>query len=349
MKRSSLVLQAAAAAVVLGMGTSAMAVNFPELEPNDTKAAANIVPGIVAGDTITGNSTGTSTTVPGAASADYYDLRVGALPAGIYRHRLVLTSNTLGQTGTLRGLGQVAAPADTSPGIPWDGVVGAANATDTTVQTSSTVTTPPRYNQWYGFGKQERLYYRVTGAATTTADYVATMETVPVVPVPIGAYVPGLITINSAGQGHSSDTDLWVYDSNFNAIAGYGNDDESTLAGSPAGGTTLQSWLPRNYAPGTYYIAMSTFQTSPNTPSPSDDDFRTGTLMDFPDSINNSSTTTNVNLTFTIADSGGTSLQVPNTKVGAFDINWFVFTVVPEPTSIAMLGLAVPMLLRRRK
>jgi hypothetical protein len=175
------------------------------------------------------------------------------------------------------------------------------------------------------------------------------MTTTPVVPVPIGSYVPGLITISTFGQGHTSDTDLWVYDSNLNAIAGYGNDDESTLAASPGNGSTLQSWLPRNYAPGRYYIAMSTFQHAGVSPSPSDDDFRTGSLLDFPDIAAASSTTTNVNMTFTIADSGGSSLQVPNTKVNAFDINWFVFDVVPEPSSLALLGLAVPMFLRRRK
>ena len=52
------------------------------------------------------------------------------------------------------------------------GVIG---TTDTTVQTS--VTTPSRFNQWYGFGAQEEIYYRVTGSTSTTAPYIATMST----------------------------------------------------------------------------------------------------------------------------------------------------------------------------
>jgi hypothetical protein len=348
MTRNSQALRAAAVAAVLGMGTSAFAVVFPEAEANDTKAAANVVAGITAGDAIVGNSTGSSTVTPGPASADYFDLRVAAAPLGIYRHRLVITSTTPGHTGTLRGLNQIASPADTSPGIPWDGVVGSAGVTDSTVQTSSTLTIPARFNQWYGFGKAERLYYRVTGVAATTADYTATMETIPVVATPIGNYNPGLITIDTIAEGHTTDTDMWVYDSNLNAITGYGNDDESTLAGSPGGGTTLQSWLARSYTPGTYYIAMSTFQTSASNASPSDDDFRTGTLMDFPNNVNNSSTATTGSMQFTISD-GANTLSVPNVHAGAFDINWFTFTVIPEPTSIALLGLGVPMLMRRRK
>jgi hypothetical protein len=345
MRRTPQVLSAAVV-TALAMTAAANAAVFPELEPNDSKAAANVVAGIVAGDSITGNSV--SATLTGL---DYFDLRVGAAPLGIYRHRLVITSQIAGHTGTIRGLGQVAAPADTSPGVPWDGVVGAANATDSTIQTSSTATTPARMNQWYGFGKQERLYYRVTGVAATTADYTATMETVAVTPTNVGVYQTGLITIDTIGEGHTSDTDMWVYDANFNAMRGYGNDDESSLAGTPGGSSTLQSWLPRNYAPGTYYLAMSTFQMALNEGSPSDDDFRTGSLMDFANNVVNSSTTTNVNTTFTIADSLGTTLQVPNTRAGAYDVNWFTFTVVdvPEPTSLALVGMAVPMLLRRRK
>jgi hypothetical protein len=345
MKSTSLILRSAATAAVVGLSSAAMAAVFPETEPNDSKAAANIVAGMIAGDMITGNSVAAT-----GAGLDYFDVRTGALPLGIYQHRLTITSNIAGHTGTIRGLGQVGSLADTLPGIPWDGVLSTANTVDTTVQTSSTVTSPQRYNQWYGFGKQERLYYRVTGAAATTADYTATMTTTPVVPTPIGNYASGLITINTLGQGHTSDTDLWVYDSNLNPIPGYGNDDESTLAGTPGAGTTLQSWLPRNYAAGTYYIAMSTFQHAGVSVSPSDDDFRTGSLMDFPDSAAASSTTTNVNMTFTIADSLGATLQVPNTKVGAYDINWFVFTVdIPEPSSLALVSVGALGLVRRRR
>lgn len=329
---------------VVAMASTASAwPNFPEGEPNDSKATANIINCMAAGDTITGNSTSATT-----VGLDYFDVRACALPQGIYRHRLVLTSAITGHTATIRALTQTASPPDTLPGIPWDGVVGAPTATETSIQTHF-VSGTSRINQWYGFGKGERFHYRVTGAAATTADYVATMETVPVAPTPIGSFAPGLITINTFGQGHSSDTDLWVYNSNLDAIPGYGNDDESLLAGSPGGGATLQSWLARNYAPGTYYMALSNFHLSNNMPSPSDDDFRTGTLMEFSNHIVNSSPTTGLNMAFTIADSAGTSIAVPNTKVGQFDVNWFSFIVTPEPATLGLLGVGALALIRRRR
>lgn len=329
---------------VLVVGSSAFAAIFPEAEGNDSKATANLIAGMVAGDSITGVSTSAS-----GAGLDYFRVGTAPLAAGIYRHRLVLTSDVVGHTGTIRGLNQIASAVDTLPGIPWDGVVGTPGPTDTTVQTSSTATNPPRYNQWYGFGKAAEIYYRVTGGSTTTAPYNATLESQLVTPVDIGMYQPGSISINSFGQGHSSDTDMWVYDSNYNAIAGYGNDDEApnAISGGPGTGGTLQSFFARDYAPGVYYLAVSNFQLSHNMPSPSDDDFRTGSLLDFPDGIANSSTTINLNMTFTIADSGGNSLQVANTKTGQFDVNWFRFTVTPEPTSLVLLGLA-GLLMRRR-
>jgi len=340
----------AAVAVAMATATPAMAAIFPEVEPNETRANATVTGCMVAGDSITGTTTGTATTAGAATSLDQFRVSTCALPAGIYRHRLVITSNTVGHTGTIRALTQTAAPADTSPGIPWDGVVGTATATDTTGQTSSTASTPPRYNQWFGFGQGENFYYRVTGGAATTAEYVSTLETVPVVPTDIGSYAPGQIAISTFGQGHSTDTDLWIYDSNFNPMVGYGNDDEGLLGGTPGAGTSLQSFLSRSYTPGVYYIALSNFQMQNNMASPSDDDFRTGSLQDFSGILVNSSTTTNLNMAFTISDSEGGTLAVPNTKVSQYDINFFRFTVTPEPTSLALLVIgAASMMIRRRK
>lgn len=331
----------------IAIGSGALAVDFFELEANDNKATANAVAGMAAGDRIIGNSiAGTGT------GLDYFRVSTATTSLGIYRYRLALTtSGTAGHTGSIRGLSQTAAPPDTLAGVPWDGVVGTAGATDATVQSSSTATTPARYNQWYSFGRGEEIYYRVAGTASTTANYESTLERQQITPVDIGTYWAGLITMNWLGQGHSTDTDMWVYDENFNAIRGYGNDDESLLGGTPGAGTTLQSWLARDFAEGRYYIAVSNFQLAHNMASPSDDDFRTGSLLDFGGAIANSSTTANLNMAFTITDSLNSSLQVANTKLGAYDVNWFTFNVVPEPGTYISLGtgLALLALARRRR
>jgi hypothetical protein len=319
------------------IGPNAMAQVFNEVEANDNKALANLINPIGPGFSIVGNSTGTSTTAPGAASSDNFRINMFAAPLGIYQHRLTITSQVAGHTGTLRGLNQTGTV----------GVGGTAGTLDTTLQTSSTATSPARFNQWYGFGKQESLYYRVTGTASTTADYTATHSVSVVVPLNAGIYNPGMITINTVGVATTStsaqvDTDLWVYDSGMNAIPGYGNDDHF-------GGTTLGSTLTRNYAPGVYTIAISNFQTFNNQPAANDDDFVTGSLADFPNWIGNSSTTTNMNMSFSIGNVGGAANIISATKVGPYDVVFASFVVVPEPATMIALGAGITALVARRR
>lgn len=305
--------------------------NTPEIEPNDTKPFATNAFGLVNGDTLSGNTTGSSTVTPGATSADYFRLRTAAGALGIYRNRMIITTTgTAGHTGTLRGLTQTA-------GVPNAG-------TDSAVQTSSTVTSPARFNQWYSFGREADIYYRVAGTASTTAEYTATLEQTAVAPLIVaGSFNAGSLTINTVGftGATQTDTDFWVYDSNFNAIPGYGNDDHF-------GGTTLGSTLTRNYAAGTYYLAISNFNIANNQGSPADDDFRTGAVTDFADVILNSSTTANLNVSFNISD-GVNIVTTSATKVGAFDVVFAQFTVIPTPGAAALFGLAGLAGVRRRR
>jgi hypothetical protein len=349
MKRSAIL----AFAVATGVASLGLAVPYPEIEPNNSKADALANPAVVLGfphTSIVGNTTGTST-VAGPTSLDQFLVQMVPQPFGIYRNQLVITSNIAGHTGTIRSIPQVASAPDTLPGIPWDGVIGTPGltTTDNAGQTSSATSTPPRFNQWYSFGQSTQFYYRVTGTTSTTADYTATWNQVPVVPTNLGTFQPGLITMNWNGQGHTTDTDIWVYDSNLNPIVGYGNDDSSlALGGAPIASTSLQSWLARNYAPGVYYLAVTNFGLLNDQPSPSDDNFRTGGILEFPGMVMNSSTTINLNLSFTI-DDGTTPLVVSALKTEAYEILWYSFTVVPEPTSLGLCLLALPLALRRRR
>ncbi|MFN0243724.1 MAG: thrombospondin type 3 repeat-containing protein [Planctomycetota bacterium] len=283
-------------------------VNTPEIEPNELKSNATITTTpMVPNDFLSGTTTGTTTTAGAATSVDTFRVRTGALPLAIYRHRLAITTTgTAGHTGTIRGLSQSA------------GVIGVG---DNAFQTSSTATTPARFNQWYGFGKQEQIYYRVSGGAATTLPYNSTLSTTTVTPIGVSTvFTEGAITITSVGQGHTNDTDMWVYDSNLNAIATYGNDDEF-------GTTSLGSALTRVYTPGTYYVAMTNFSFGNNQPAPTDDDFRSGTVLDFPDAAANSSTTTALNVTFRLTDAFSNTQQVAATKSGPYDVVWAQFTV----------------------
>jgi hypothetical protein len=284
-------------------------VNNPEIEANETKATATTAAsggaGMANGDTISGNTTGTSTTVAGATSADIFRVKTAARPLGIYRHRLALTTTgTAGHVGAVLGLTQSATGIGTAVSV---------------LQTSSSTTAPGRMNQWYGFGKQEEIYYRVSGVAATTADYVATLETITETPISGPNLPPGDIRFNTLGLT-TVDTDMWVYDSNFNAIANFGNDDESVASGGTGG--TLQGRFTRNFGPGTYYLAISRYNLANNQASATDDDFRTGPVLDFPDAVLGTTTTTPTSFNVEIG-----SATVPVSYTDSYGVSFIRFNV----------------------
>ncbi|MBY0262804.1 MAG: hypothetical protein K2Q20_10695, partial [Phycisphaerales bacterium] len=256
----------------------------------------------------------------GAASADYFRIKTAAAPLGIYRYDLTLTTGgTAGHTGTIRGL--------TVTG-------GVANAgTDAELQLSNTASVPARLNRWFGFGKQEELYYRVTGGTTTTANYVATLTRTPVTPIAIpGVIPPGSITIvPDAATQTAYDTDFFVYDSNFNVIGGA--DDPDTV------GLTL------NLLPGTYYIAAGNYNTATNFSAVAGT-FLTGNATDFPNILTSASSGASATPWNIELRSGSTTGAILATGVGTartaaspFNPDWFTFTVAiptgPTPTTCA--------------
>ncbi|MBK7875091.1 MAG: hypothetical protein IPJ77_04955 [Planctomycetes bacterium] len=289
---------------------------FTEVEPNETKATATPVVCLAAGDTITGSSQGSSTGIPGPASADTFRVRTCALAPGPWRHALTLTTAIDAYRGSIRGRSQSGTPG--SGGVP-----GTLD-----VELQSTPFAAPRMNAWYGFGAEEELYWRVTGSTTTTAPYVATFTSTSVAPTQLGPFAPGTITITSVNQGHGTDTDLWLFDAQGRALPGYGNDDEWPLG-------TLQSRLVRPFTPGTYFLAVARYNLANAEPAPSDDGFPAGPLADFPGVVVQGvqPTLPSTNASFAVTDALGT---VPvsvtlNTNGQTDEIAWFRFDVGVPP------------------
>jgi subtilisin-like proprotein convertase family protein len=317
MPRALSIYAAAGAAIGLAGFTLAQAV-ISEQEPNDSKAQATPA-NLNDGDSVTGTTTGSSSSA-GPDSFDYFLIRTPAAPPGIYRHRLTLTTTGApGHVGTIRARNQAG---------------GAIGTQDAMLQSSSLSSAPARVNQWYGFGRQEGIYYRVAGNANTTAPYTATLTSDPITPTSLGLVPAGQITITTVGQGHSTDTDLWVYDSTLTAIPGYGNDEE------PAPGATHQSTLTRSYEPGTYYLALTNFNFANNLASPPDDRDRAGLVFDFPDAVGNSNSATGLDLSFAVISSGGTQ-QFGASKTEEFGVSWFSFVVVGVAPSGACCNAAL--------
>jgi len=297
---------AALGVVAIAATTARAQTNFPETEPNSAKIESNVVGCMVPGDTITGTSTGGVTVAGNTAldTTDYFRVKTCSLPLGIYRHTLTLTTATPGHTGSMRGLTQTG-------GFPNAG-------TDVAIQTLTGT-----QQHWYGFGKSEEIITRVTGTPSTTSPYTHTLSTSSASAASIGTFSAGSITITACGQGHTADTDIWVYDGSLNAIPAFGNDDQSP----PCAGHALGSTLTQTYSAGTYYLAMGTYNLANNLGSTGPGEgFLTGAVMDFPDAIMESSTAVSGNVAFAVTDSAGTT-PVAATKTVWYEIVWFTFDV----------------------
>jgi hypothetical protein len=323
-----------------GAGTIAMTViaappagSFAETEPNNTKATAQPV-ALTPGKVIWGTTTGASTITTGVAGADNYLVTTPAAPLGIYVHTINLTtSGTTGHTGTIRGLTQ------TSGGIN--------SGTDAALETSSSGTTTPGYMvQWYGFGRQESVVYRVTGAAApaTSAEYLATYQTAPVVPTVVpGLIAPGAVTFAAdAANGNNCKFAMCLYDANLNPVAG-SNYASATISGGSA---------TRTLAAGTYYLALSNVEATSasislaNNLAASPDSGNAGySVLDNPNAVidgaflgNSSGQPCNMSLALT---HGGGAVSVPAVKSQSFQVLWYKL-YVGDPATPQVDGAAAP-------
>jgi subtilisin-like proprotein convertase family protein len=305
------------ASVALLTASAGLAVNTPEVEPNDTKATAQLVV-MACGDTITGNTTGSSTTVPGAASADYYRIRTVAA-GGITEYTLAMTSGAAAptQTITIQGLNQASY------------IIG---TTDTSVQ-FGTATGAPANSQiirWYGHGpagSNQDIYVKVTGTTATTNNYVLTLSCAAVAPIAIaGSVPPGSVKVApDTATDTAMDTDFWVYDSTVTPIPTFGHDDVDI------------NGVTRTLNPGTYYVAMGNFNTCNNQNSPSTDDtYGSGNVLDFPN-VTVNTTTGAITAMNCVVSNGATSITGTSSRLAtdSFRMPWYQFTVpVPQgPTA----------------
>ncbi len=291
-----------------------------ETEPNDTRATANSFT-LNVGDTICGTTTGTGTTGGGLATYDFHKITTPA-HTGIKRNRIRVASFPAGHTLSLRGFGQTA---------------GVINTTESEIQASSTSSNPARMIQWYTLGNEtgandRSIYVRVAGTTSTTGqyslNYIASDD---VTPITLSRDIrPGSVTITSVGQTGTSqsDTDMWMYDSNFNPIAGFGNDD---TFGSTSAGSTIT----RTMDAGTYYLAMTRYNLANNQGSPADDDFRTGAMFENSGLLARGTSFTTftppANVSIKVTDTEGDVTQAINLNEG-FEIA-FVKVVVAAPVT----------------
>jgi PKD repeat protein len=306
-----------------------LAPDATEIEPNETKAQA-LANGVITmspGTMILGTTTG-GIANPGPTSADWFLVRTAPLPPGIYRHRLVPDSPLLAHTLSIMSLNVVT---------PLSIVVA---------QSSIQASTPPRRLEWYGFGRSEMLYVRVVGTTATTLPYVLTLETQALTAVNIpGSFPAGLITLSSLGN--ATNLEVHVFDSAFQELLDYQNDNWSGVAGS------IFFSLQRTYANGTYYVAVGRSNLTSEFPSASTIannplHYYPGSLggeripsplrMDFPGSIVGSSTLATVaSSTFTVTADGQLPTTVPGSIAAPHEILWYRMTVGPGGCEVPVI------------
>jgi hypothetical protein len=237
-----------------------------EHEPNSTTFSAFLNdpttnPAVLAsGDAITGIATGSDFDAGnngnGSASNGHVDLwlvSTAAAPLGIYRHEMTQIQGSVSQGYGLRGQGQNTG-ALSGGNLPLQSGTGTSKLT-----------------VWYGFGKQESIIIEPFSGSTVPYLYKLTDTTVQPT-MTTGSVATGAVTIRIVSTGGTTiDSDVWLYDSGFNAITndatnGPGGAD-GVLAGGPAGTTTS---FTRTLAAGTYYLAVSPANLAndqPNDPS----------------------------------------------------------------------------------
>lgn len=333
---------------------SARADTFGEMEANDTKATANAVNlGTATTATITGSSPNNA-----AASADYFKITTAYTTPGIYLNQLQLANGTQ-NIGSLRALTQAS------------GTITAG--TDALFQSSPASGTPMPYglSQYYSFGgagKTQSMYYKVSGASSSTGgDYTSNFTSSRITPNQTGTNLrPGVLNFsaqaNVGSSGVASNTEIVVLDSNFNVYIDNvsGSSTNGYAANNDNGSNGFN--LTRQFSPGTYYIAISISNVATDDAAPPDElaTSRNNPVLDFDNVIATNNTFYNGNngntrpADFIISDGNGNAYYTSSGQVigSLYALNFYSFTVVPEPATWLSGALTAGLLgwgVRRRR
>lgn len=292
----------ALAAPFLLSPTAAGQTVFYGQEPNNSKETATEAFGMVAGDSL-------------ATCGDLFSLfrvRTAALSPGIYRH--VLVESTTVEPARVRILG---CDADV------DDVVQGSLAV---LASSEDVPTGANLVAWYGFGKAEELYVDLADVGGCQALTHATLQTTPVQPLDMGA-LPGpagvhlgWTTVRADGRGGQLDTEVHIFDAEFNAIPGGWSDDRL----GPRGPAVAYA----NLAPGTYYAAIADTGLSSHLPPTAAEWAVPAQVTDFAGPLVAGSHAAQLDFDVTVERLGtGMNLQATVTKTQPFSAVWVRFTI----------------------
>ena len=309
-----------------------------ETEPNNSKGGATPAPLLLTGDAIRGHAT--------AGDVDYWRIATAPAQLGIYRHTLTLESpfnpggtlgGTAGVNSSLRGVSQSRGViTETEEVSVQDSATASARFGGTTLIT-----------QWYGFGKSEQLFYAINNTADGDPTYQATLQTATVTPIDAGTYQRGAITLSSVAAGHGNDTEMWVYNGNFELLGGNDN-------ATPGHTDPEPSRITHDFnTPGIYYVAISEYDLAVRgIHDVNDGGFdRLQRTPDFDNIILEGGphgATPLLNVSMVITDSTGMPHTVTMLREHQLDVIFARLTVVPEPAAAVVAALILVALRRRR-
>ncbi|QOJ13167.1 MAG: hypothetical protein HRU75_00320 [Planctomycetia bacterium] len=232
-----------AALAAMLCASAAVAEIFPEVEPNDRRAAPQVVD-LQCGDGITGVSTGLDSFLnPGPTTVDHYLLRTPAPLGQIQRYELHIPPPN--RSFTLRGRTPESATADVS------------------LQSAFPAADGGRYVAWYGLGagSLDQMDVRFGGDETTTDPYVATLTCSSVMPV----LLPAILPPGSIRAAVPSGGNVVLFDSLFTSAPGWtANSFTLTFSGGEylLGVSTAQIYSPGSAAARTAFPGMTVAPSS---------------------------------------------------------------------------------------